>query len=46
MEDTKELHCFAYEASAIKLQTSLRPHSVVLISVELLLAGAAGDEQG
>jgi hypothetical protein len=43
---TKELHPLAYETSAIKLQTSLRPHSVVLISVELSLDGAGGDEQG
>jgi hypothetical protein len=36
----------AYEASAIKLQTSLPSQSVVLISVELSSDAAGGDEQG
>ena len=42
---TKDLHAFAYEASAFKLQTSLPPHSVVRLTVELSSNGPEGDNQ-
>jgi|GEM_PF-3458281 len=36
----------AYDASAIIVQTSLPPHSVVLLTVELSSDARGGDERG